>query len=161
MNNTRVKLIVFHTVKPEWGLVTNKMISAIKIWTRSEYYHTELLIDDILITSYIQEGVIFKKVDIHKYLEDKNTLADIFNIDIPHENIIPMLNFANSQKGKPYDWRGIFLSQFLPMRKENPNNWFCSEINTKVLQIGEPDPNKLPHHASEYAPCELLKVYKS
>jgi hypothetical protein len=110
----------------------------ILFWTRGEYTHVEYIDDsdpnswDWYSASAFEEGYVRKKnIFIH---EDHWDVFDI-NIEIDNEKVI---EFFNKEMGKPYDWIGIYFSQFLPLNKENPKKWFCSEIVAKSLQIGNP-----------------------
>lgn len=51
--------------------------------------------------------------------------------------------------GKKYDFRGILTSQFLNLRRHNPEKWFCSEIC--AASLGLPNP-------ASYSPQDLKDI---
>jgi len=57
-------------------------------------------------------------------------------LDIPtteaEEEIVR--NFCGNELGCRYDWWGIWFSQVIPLRREHPDKWFCSEICAAALQ---------------------------
>jgi hypothetical protein len=46
-----------------------------------------------------------------------------------------VMDWLATIEGKPYDWRGIILTQIFPLRFQSKDKWFCSELVTKVLQL--------------------------
>jgi len=133
------------------GLVDKIIEKAIQWKTNSKYFHVEMIIGEKWISSSPEVGAVY----IHKLkpITDKN--FDYVNIIIPTEKVIDMMYFAESQVGKEYDWKGIFLSQTIDMNIENKNKWFCSEIVSEMLKIGGID-LELP--SNQYSPGDLYRI---
>lgn len=53
---------------------------------------------------------------------------------------------AEAKLGQPYDYRGILLSQAIPLRRHSEHKWFCSEL------IGEAVGFQMPQR---YAPIDI------
>jgi hypothetical protein len=47
-----------------------------------------------------------------------------------------LCGFVGQTVGAPYDWRGIWLSQFLRLRVHGQDAWFCSEWVIAALHTG-------------------------
>ena len=108
---------------------------AIRIWTRSEYSHVELIhMQDEedseswtwFTSSPIDGGVVIRK------MESYNPESwDIYRIHTL--GCMKSFDFIQSQINKKYDWFGIVFSQFLSLGEHNKRRWFCSEIVRKSL----------------------------
>ena len=136
--------LAFYKGKGDWS---DKLI---RLWTRSKYSHTELVIDDLWYSSSPRDG----EVRI-KYITPKPGHWDFIEIDVTKEQKENMLNFFNSQIGKKYDFKGIFLSQVLPFNIQDPEKWFCSEIDSKALIISYVLKTSKP--AQWYSPERLFR----
>lgn len=113
------------------GSVFSKLI---KIWTRSEYSHTELVIDGNWITSYPSKGVLNRR------LQDTSDFNinewDIITIDqYEYSSVSILYRYLTDQSSCKYDWFGIIFSQFFKIGYNQDDKWFCSELVTKLLQI--------------------------
>jgi len=110
----------------------NGMISRlIEWWTNSKYYHTEIKINDIWVTSTDINGVTRTSTNVDKMSRDEYS----FVVKLTNIQYANLMNWVDSKVGSKYDFLGIILSQILPTRIDNPNKWFCSEICTKILQL--------------------------
>jgi uncharacterized protein YycO len=145
-----VKLITYNRFSDSWPLSAKIAISGIRLWTYSKYYHSELYVDGLRITSHTGKGVtISKDTDwdrIKKY-------ATIKEIEVKDEIVKEAIEWVYTQENKPYDWKGIFLSQFLPLSVDDQEKWFCSEICSELLKkLGI---ENLKEVSKEYNPKEL------
>lgn len=101
--------------------------------TRSKYFHVEMAVDGIWISVNTHRGI--ELVDLQPI---HNPLYDYFEMEI--EDLTPVQDkkfwdFIKSQVGSGYDWKGIYLTQFINLDWEDKSKWFCSEITAKVLQL--------------------------
>jgi len=110
----------------------NVLSGAIGWWTKSKFYHTELILGDKWITSDNNQGVIIRDL---KPLNNKWVYKNLGFIEVTDKQYKIILDWINEQYGKEYDYIGILYSQFLPFRYDDKNEWFCSEIVTKILQL--------------------------
>jgi hypothetical protein len=72
-------------------------------------------------------------------------------------------SFLRKELGKGYDWLGIFLSQILPLRRNDKNKWFCSEFVAYALNLTEKITGEkigLRKQPQCYNPCALIKELK-
>ena len=88
-----------------------------RYWTRSQYSHCELVIDGVCrSSSFMDGGVRSKVID----LEDGKWEL----VGIPWGDEKNILQFFDFTKGSGYDWAGIFGSQLLNRRFQNPPQRF-------------------------------------
>ncbi|ODS24167.1 hypothetical protein AB835_04625 [Candidatus Endobugula sertula] len=113
----------------------------IRFWTRSIYSHVEMIIitestgDVCLVSSSGRDGGV----------RSKRIKADHFNksnwtmIDVSKELLIEQLRpFYVDRMGLQYDFKGIFLSQFLPLKRHSKDKYFCSEFCAEALGFSQP-----------------------
>ena len=116
------------------GVWYNKILeSIIKLWTRSKYYHSEIIIENKWITSDHKYG-LYTKLLLYKI--DKT--FDYFLIEVPEiseEQQEIFWRFLKNNEGTGYDWKGIFLTQGFRLNIHSHDKWFCSEIVAKILQM--------------------------
>lgn len=118
--------------KADYGkLKPNKYEQLIKWWTKSDYYHVELIIDDMWISSLDYRGFRMSKLRPLNDLYDYHSM-DVTVTDIQYSNLIDWLN---SQVDKKYDWYGLVMSQVLKIGLDHTDKWICSEVVTKILQL--------------------------
>ncbi len=106
---------------------------AISWWTKSPYFHCELIIDNKWISSHPDLG----GVRIAE-LTTLHTNWDYYKINLPEistEQEEILWGFLQEQINTGYDWKGIFLSQFVKVGLNSDQKWFCSEIVVKLLQL--------------------------
>lgn len=131
-NNEVVHLdvkIAFKYKKPKESFA-NKLICW---WTKSQYFHVELIIGSKWISSNPDVGGVTINdlqplKDTYHYLE----LKDVYVTVDQHNKI---MQWISSQQGKKYDWCGIVWSQVFPFNWNSKNKWFCSEIVTTILKF--------------------------
>lgn len=103
--------------------------SLIRLWTRSNYDHCELLFNDNLRFRAIDGSLSgYNKAPIDP------TCWDVVNVNIDLIDEAKIKKWCDSEVGRAYDWVGIFFSQFLPFGWHSNDKWFCSEIATAALQ---------------------------
>jgi len=147
------KIISYFKFTPSWTLKERISGWAVSLWTNSKYFHTEILIDGKRITSHTKNGVSSKEELLRKDIEK---YANIIEIEVSEENFEKGIIFANKQIGKAYDWKGIFLTQFINIHKENPDKYFCTEICAEILKIM--GVSKLTKNSNEYNPGSFDKL---
>jgi uncharacterized protein YycO len=99
----------------------------IRFRTWSEYSHAALEIEGDLIVDAWKSGV--RKIETPHEGHDPETVIHAYRVpDMTDEERARIREFALSQVGRPYDYRGVlrFLSRRDP-RREN-RRWFCSEL---------------------------------
>lgn len=127
---------------------------SISWWTKSGYIHTEIIIGDKWISS-LDTGV---HVKLLRPLKDQYTYKKLPTIKLRRQQYNDIMEWIYKQEGKSYDYTGIMYSQVLPLRLDNRNEWFCSEIVTKILQLllVKEVFNLLPHLQS---PGDLARLF--
>ena len=105
----------------------------ISVFTNSIYYHVEIIIDKIWISSNPDSGGI--TIGELKTLNSNWDYCHVGVVEITEKQYLNLMHFISEQKGTKYDWMGIILSQFLPFKFHSKKKWFCSEIVTKLLQL--------------------------
>lgn len=103
----------------------------IKIPKNIIYYHSEFVYDGIAYSADVNNGV--RDIPISELNSSEYDIIPILSADIDFA-----LNFFKSIDGLPYDKRGIFFSQMLPLNTENPLAWFCSESVAAATKIRNP-----------------------
>jgi len=127
----------------------------IKWWTKSNFYHTEVIIGNNWISSRINEGVHVKPL---KPLKDKYLYKKLPPIELTDRQYNNLHTWLLEQENKDYDLLGIIWSQVFPFRYDDKNKWFCSEIVTKILQIcGVPETFDLTPNL--VSPGKLAKTF--
>ena len=108
----------------------------IRFWTSGDYVHGELVFENSKGEQdwYSISGFSNKGVRVMENFKHNPDNWDIF--EIKHvtevEGYITKLS-ANRKLGAKYDWLGIFLSQILDLRVNNPKRYFCTEFVTACL----------------------------
>ena len=145
-----VKLITYNKIPKNSTIFEKIIIKCIQLWTRSKYYHSELYIDSLRITSQTDSGVSISADTNWNRIKEQATIKEI---EIEDELVEDTIKWAYTQENKPYDWKGIFLSQFLPLSVDDQEKWFCSEICSELLKkLGV---KNLREISKEYNPKEL------
>jgi len=126
----------------------------IQWWTKSNYSHVEIIIDDYWVSSSPDQGGAY----IHR-LRPLSDNWDYVTVKVNEENTPWAIQFANAQVGTKYDWLGVFFSQFLHINKQDNSKWFCSELVTVLLQImdNKQTKNLVPN---EQSPGNLYRLYR-
>lgn len=122
--------VAFKHIKDTKPPFMQKLISW---WSKSKIVHTELIIDDMWVSSDLPTGGV--TIQPLRPLTDKWEYIELGNICLTNKQHQYVLDFIKRQEGKKYDTLGIVLSQVLPWRIHSKEKWFCSEIVTKILQL--------------------------
>lgn len=103
----------------------------IKFWTRSKYSHCELVFNN---------GSSFSadtKMPMHTRFASKFMIPeewDFIHIAVAEEDEMKIEDFCVEELNCAYDWKGIFLSQFINLGYHSKTKWFCSEVCVAALQ---------------------------
>ena len=116
----------------------------IRLVTRSDYSHVELVVD--------YEKVIHGPLEERPYLcwsssaRDGGVRPKLITVFDGNWTVVPIQFFDTVTVGmisdecsRKYDFVGIFLSQFFSFRRQSPNRWFCSEICAYALGLPAPE----------------------
>ena len=102
-------------------------------YTNSDVYHSEIVINNSWISSNVAgKGVHVKP--LKPYRGDYKYII-LPKVKLTLEQFNNFKNWLNEQLEKGYDFTGIMFSQAIPLRHDNQNKWFCSELVTKILQL--------------------------
>ena len=115
----------------------NKSIFArlIRFWTRGPYNHVEIRITDEQghwwqLNADNIKGVVWRPADAN-YPSD---VWDAVTLSEGAGDFEEVAELAAREKGCGYDWVGILFAQILPLRREHPKKWFCSELVVAAMQ---------------------------
>jgi hypothetical protein len=125
------------------GLFGDKLI---RWWTKSDYSHTELVINGQSYSASERKGEKGARVKSIVFNPDHWDFVEI-EADTDYA-----LKVFTKHKGKGYDWLGILFSQILPLNLDHPSRVFCSELNAAMLGLDKPasySPEKLYQWAKE------------
>jgi hypothetical protein len=142
-------------------LKTSNTLSSrlIKYWTKSIYSHVEISFGDFSYNVDTELGLL--KYPKSKYNKEEWDVINI-NADISQKNLQKIERFISNQVGLKYDWRGIFLSQFINFGIDSDSKWFCSEFVVKILQLFliEETIDEKPNKVSPEKIYKILSSYK-
>lgn len=102
----------------------------IRLWTRSRYSHCEVVFAGSGLRADQQDGVVWR-------LWTRSSHWDTVEVPVLPDPYLRALAQAQAELGCAYDWQGIWLSQVLGLRREDPKRWFCSELCAALLQTAE------------------------
>jgi len=112
----------------------NFINAIVRRWTKSQYSHAELILDDkqtwIGISPFIKS-----KITERKNVEYNSKNWDFYEIPVTNEQYQTILDFYDITQGSAYDWIGMLLSQFLSFRIKQKHKWYCSEWILYALRI--------------------------
>lgn len=133
---------------------TKSLVSwAIRFWTASRFNHCEVILPDgRALRADGNLGVVWNAIP-----DSEAHLWDILTLSVTEEVLAELVTFATHEIGSGYDWRGIFLAQFLPLRREDPDRWFCSELCAAALSRAGVGLKRKPF---AYSPGALHKEVK-
>ena len=112
----------------------NIINSIVRRWTKSQYSHAELILNDKKTWIGISPFIKSKITDRHD-VEYNPDNWDFFKIDVTDEQYKSIMDFYDITKGATYDWIGMLLSQFLSFRIKQKHKWYCSEWILYALRI--------------------------
>lgn len=124
-------VFVFYTQIPEHFSWFEKLqVKAIQWWTKSDIFHVEAVIDDKYISAETH-GVVLR--DLHAFSDKYKYIALDVKGSLNHHEKIKKWVF--SLAGADYDWNAIWWRHFINIGKQKKNEWICSEIVNKILQL--------------------------
>lgn len=134
------------------GLFGKVVEKAIKWWTKSEYFHVEMIIKDKWVSSSPEAGAVY----IHD-LEPLNKNYDYFDVEIDGRKLPHAWAFLELQKDKKYDYWGLFFSTVVKMNLEDKQKWFCSELVSEALsRLGI----EIPKPSNQMTPEDVYQLVK-
>jgi len=127
--------------------------AAIKWWTKSKYFHVEMIINNKWISSNPGVGSVYIR-DLAPLKEN----YDYFEIEVDGRKEKKVMRFLESQVSKKYDYWGLIFSTIFTLNIEDRNKWFCSELVSEALKnFGI----KLPKNANEMTPEDIYQLIKN
>lgn len=124
----------------------------IKLWTWSKYSHCEVVFSDgTAFSSHIANG----GTRFISFLSPSPRVWDFIEIPASRQEEDEIRAWCEFELNCKYDWFGIFFSQVLPLRREHPDRWFCSELCATVVQKLLRLPTRPP--ACAYSPGGLYR----
>lgn len=153
--------VPLYTIRPMLAFQTPEQSRSIyskliKWWTRSNYIHVELVLNDSMWLSAVAgKGVRVKKLGP---LKSNYTYVRLNSVTLTEEQLNSFSKWLAKQNGRRYDFWGIIFSQIFPFRLENPSEGFCSEVVTKALQMLTV-PNTSCLQPNLITPGDLAKLY--
>ncbi len=112
----------------------NFINAIVRRWTKSQYSHAELILNDkqtwIGISPFIKS-----KVSARKNVEYNPKKWDFYEITVTKEQHQTILDFYDITRGATYDWVGMLLTQVLPFHIKQKHKWYCSEWILYALRI--------------------------
>lgn len=107
----------------------------IQWWTKSQYYHVELVFEDKIAftadTTFKKFGTFFYEFYYDNY--DINNW-EVLDLNISEEDELKIRHWCETENGCWYDLIGLVFTQVIPLSFQNPYWWFCSEVCHAALQ---------------------------
>ena len=99
-------------------------------WRYNRYTHIELIFEDwqAFSSSELDKWVRFKQIDF------KQENWDFIDIEVSEKKYNKVLEFCESKTWNEYNWYGIIFAQIFNLNWKWNEDYFCSEIVTRVLQ---------------------------
>ena len=116
--------IAFYKAKGDW------VDFLVRLWTNSPYSHVEIVHNKDWYSSSPRDGGVRVK-----QIQDDGNSWDFIEVDIDTERLHQKYR---EYKGKGYDFKGIFLSNVLPLGWHNKDKVTCSEFVAGVLGYDKP-----------------------
>ena len=143
-----MKVYLAFQKQPDPNIISKIFFYIIKGFTRFKYTHVEMFFEDKFISSTYNNGVKVKK------LEPLLPQYDYYSLEVDGRKKQQVLKYLDTIKNSKYDWKGIFLSQFIHLKKHNTKKFFCSELCADILKKFNYKLNKESHL---YSPKTLFK----
>ena len=148
-----MKVTIALKKKSKDGILDKLIEQAIKIWTRSKYFHVEMIIKDVWVSTNPTAGAVYMNT-----LQPLNDNYDYFDVDVDGRRINKVMDFLNAQVGKKYDYWGLFFSTVFTMNVEDRNKWFCSELIAEALNVFG---FKAPKNVNEMTPEDIYQMVQN
>ena len=125
MNQPRMRMkLAFYKCKRGW------VDLLIRVFTHSKYSHVEIVHNKDWYSSSPRDG----GVRVKQIVDDGNSW-DFVEVDIDKERLYQKYR---EYRGRGYDFKGILLSNILPIGWHNKDKMTCSEFVANVLGYSEP-----------------------
>lgn len=141
------------------GVPATLFAKAIQLWTRSKYFHCNIIIDGYVYFMGVDGLDIYhisqENKECYEFVEIPEHYISKYFID----NTILFLEEVKYHKVK-YDWSGILLSQVFPFKRHSRRRYFCSELCAVCLSMLLSDDgirNKLIGKEHLFSPKDLYK----
>ena len=132
MNNRSLSVVVgFKNIK----LLSKPSIKQkiISWFTKSDYIHVEIALNDTWIVAEEGKGVYNKKYD-PKYKAEGWEYYYLPNVYITIDHYNELFKWLRRIDGAKYDWLSIFLVHAIRLGIDHKGKWTCSAIAGKILQ---------------------------
>lgn len=116
--------LAFYKAKGNW------VDLLIRVFTHSKYSHVEIVHNKDWYSSSPRDG----RVRVKQIVDDGNSW-DFVEVDIDKERLYQKYR---EYRGRGYDFKGILLSNILPIGWHNKDKMTCSEFVADVLGYSEP-----------------------
>ena len=127
------------------GLIGDYLI---RWWTRSQYSHCELIINNTWYTSSMRDGGVRRRFSAARPSDH----WDFVDVDMSVGDSLDAITKFSEILGKKYDWIGIFFSQFIKADGHERHKWFCSEVCAYMLGLDKPH---------RFSPQDLYRQFKT
>ena len=117
--------LAFYKAKGDW------VDLLIRVFTNSKYSHVEIVCNKDWYSSSPRDG----GVRIKQIVDDGNSW-DFIEVDIDKDRLYQKYR---EYKGKGYDFKGILLSNILPIGCHSKDKATCSEFVADILGYSEPE----------------------
>lgn len=102
----------------------------VRIWTHSHYSHVEIVINKDWYSSSPRDGGVRIK-----QIQDDGNSWDFVEVEVSKERLYKKYR---EYKCRVYDFKGILLSNIIPIGWHSKNKVTCSEFVADVLGYSEP-----------------------
>lgn len=130
---TLTPILAFKHSTSTTKLVDKLQINAVKLWTRSKYFHVELILNNKWISADTNTGLRIN--ELKELTHDNWEYIQLDPVTVTSDQYDKLMLFIKKYENTGYDWLGIFLSQFISINTHNRNKYFCSEAVAKILQM--------------------------
>ena len=147
----RVQIAFYHGNKTlfDKAIAWWQKVRGEKYW---RYTHVEIVINGVWVSSSPRDGGVrigHISVNLNNW--------DIVNLSNNKALCNRLMQLAEQEKGKKYDWLGIFLAQLIPLHIQNRSRWFCSELCGMMLHTT--NLVQLTKGFSTYSPAKLARNF--
>jgi len=159
------------------GLFGKAIAKAIQVWTGCPIFHCGICLP--MLNKWIEvdegrygdksravwvntcEGYVNQWFDSDKFRvieisAPKSYISD-YQLTLINDFIYHISSEVNNGEGSAYDWKGIFLAQFIHLGANDSSKYFCSELVAKILaMLGFPP--FIVQEPSQYNPCTIFRT---
>ena len=135
----------------------------IRWWTKSQYSHTEIVLDNDMWISI--SPFLYARVAARVRTSVNTEEWDYLDFHLTAGEFQVLKNFISETTGDGYDWIGMLISQLVPFIVKGKGKWYCSQWvfaalsyagvvksrSTKILETPDLSPGKLYEILSQVA----------